>query len=128
MALDIEQICTDADLLARAGEQRVKRAKPELTERTAARNEALLEVLASLTGRSPPVRETDLADITELRVPVMLRALQIIMQNAMTGTDALHAELARQYGDEYRAVSKRAYTLRNSLRSPSGGSFRMERR
>lgn len=128
MAIDVETVCTDSDLLNRAGADRVKRAKPELSERTAARAEGLREVLSDLAGRSPPISEADIQTPSELREMVMYRSLNIIFENATASADSLHAYLAKQYADQYKAVSKRSITVVGGARGPSGGSFRMERR
>ena len=128
MALDLEMICTDADLLNRAGAKRLNEAKHQVSERDAARAEALRETLSALSGRSPPIYESDISDQTELREMVMYRALSIIFENAIASPDGLHAMLARNYAAEYAAVSKRSIKVSGGLRGPSGGSFRMERR
>jgi hypothetical protein len=128
MAVDIETVCTDADLLSRVGEERLKRFVPAEASRDAARAQSLREVLSGLSGRSPAVSESDLSDHTELREPVMLRALQILFENAAASPEGLQAWLANKYGKEYASVSTRSYTLATGIRGPSGGSFRMERR
>jgi hypothetical protein len=128
MSLNVDDICTDADLLNRAGASRLKQAKSEISERDAARATALREVVLALQGRSPPIAESQLVDPTELRDVVTYRALQILFENAMGSVDGLHAQLAGIYAREYAAASKRSYTVSGGLRGPSGGSFRMERR
>lgn len=128
MALDVETICTDADLQGRATQKRLNQAQPDLAMRDAARAQALREVVLALQGRSPPITESDLTDPTELRDVVCVRALQIIFEGAMSTPDSVHAALASRFGKEYDSFSKRSYTVSGGLRGPSGGSFRMERR
>lgn len=128
MALSVDNICTDDDLLSRAGAARLKQAKPDIAERNSARATALREVLLALQGRSPPIRESDLVDPTEMRDVVTYRALQILFENSMAKQDGLHDHLASIYAREYASASKRSYTVSGNLRGPSGGSFRMERR
>jgi hypothetical protein len=45
----------------------------------------------------------------------------------MTSVDSIHGQLSAQYGREYASMSKRSYTV-EGVTSPSGGTFRVERR
>lgn len=128
MALDIETICTDGDLAARAGAKRLNRAQPSVTERDGNRSYALREALLALQGRTPPVYESDLSDPTELRDVVCTRALQITFEQAMTVDDGLFGILAERFAKEHSIASKRAYTVNVGVTSPGGSSIRVGRR
>lgn len=128
MAIDPNNVCTDDDLAARAGRKRLEQAQPDITERNAARATAVREIVLALQGRTPPIRESDLTDVTEMRDVAVARALQIIFEKSMTSVDSLHGQLAAQFGREYVGAAKRSYTVSGGARGPSGSSYRMERR
>lgn len=128
--LDVDTIATDADLIAEvASKARLDRAMPDITQRDAIRARSLQDVVDALGTRSPPLRDTDLADPNELKQAVVYRSLSKIFLSAVAVDGDVHSTLSRAYEREYQAGVRRSYTLAPSGAAGSSGfTFRLERR
>lgn len=79
MTISIDDVCTHAELVAHVLSSR---ALAELLpdeargSSTQARQNALDAVLAALRRRSPPIRESDIDDVSDLRTAVILGAMR----------------------------------------------------
>ena len=128
--LNVDTIATDADLIAEvASKARLDRAMPDVAQRDAIRAQALQDVVDALATRSPPVRDTQLADPTELKQSVVYRSLAKIFLSAIAVDGDVHSMLNRAYEREYQAAVRRSFTLSpDGAAGSSGFTFRMERR
>lgn len=82
---DVDDVCTDAHLVAHVGQAELDTLIPEDWSGSAenARQFALDEILDGLTRRQPPIEESDLDDITQLRRAVIYGALALLYRRAM---------------------------------------------
>jgi hypothetical protein len=128
--LDVDTIATDADLIAEVSSKaRLDRAMPDVAQRDAIRARALQDVVDALATRSPPLRDTDLANPTELKQPVVNRSLSKIILSAVAVDGDVHSTLHRAYEREYQAAVRRSFTLApDGAAGSSGFTFRLERR
>jgi len=104
--LDVEDVATDADLedytLGRANLQDLL---PEewldeaLNRKSAAqlRLRILEDVLTLLKQRRPPIRDTDLTDLSELKQAVCFGTLATLYQGAATHENSPHVARAKSY-------------------------------
>jgi hypothetical protein len=129
-SLDVDDICTEAVLIAELGGDtgRLTRAMRDSAARDAMRAAALQDVVDSLATRSPPVRDTDLLDPTELRRAVCYRALSKIFMAGITQRDDVHDVLSVRYEKEYQAAVRTRFTLSPGVSAPSGHGFQWDRR
>lgn len=125
MTIDIDSVCTEAQLREHLGGQTFDSLGLLPTgwaSTEPARQHALEKVLTALRARTPPIRDTDLGDVTELRNAVLYGAKMHLYELAMTSAQegALFLEkwrMARsQFTDELRALSP---TLTDGLRGPA---------
>ncbi len=117
MALDVSTIATDTDLDDRHQDALgLDRARdPNESDFAKVRALALLDVLETLASRTPPITESDLADPTELKRAVVLRALELVFRGARKVQGDRYDLLSKDYGREYRATV-------SHLRPTVGGS------
>ncbi len=133
MTIDVDTVCTDADLDEFLGGQLSsgQHLMPKAwVSAEPARQYALDRVMAALARRTPPIREADLADKTELRVAVLFGAAEHLhMLSASSGSDAeLFAFKAKEFGKRFDAeVNGLTPTLVGGLRG-STYSFAISRR
>jgi len=107
MTIDVETVCTHADLLTEIGSTRelARLLPPEAAgSSTAFREAALEETIKALRRRAPPVFEADLADVTELRDVVAYGAAARLYRLSLTGAADTDAQAAkwRHYRDAFR--------------------------
>ena len=128
--LNVDTIATDADLIAEVASQaRLDRAMKDVTQRDKVRKAALQDVVDALMTRSPPLREAELSDATELKRAVVYRSLSKIFLSAIAVENDVHATLQRNYEREYQAAVRARFSVTpTQADSGSGYSFRMERR
>ena len=108
MTIEIDDVCTDADLdeflggQLSAGQHLMPKAWASAEP---ARQYALDRIMAALARRTPPIREADLADKTELKMAVLFGASEHLnMLSASSGTDAeLFAFKAKEFGKRFDA-------------------------
>lgn len=134
--LDVETIATDADLEVYAGgRSNLQSLLPEewfsetLNRKSAApaRQQAFEDLAATLRQRRPPVKDTDLADPTELKPGVCYGALAIIYSFAATHEDSPHQARGKHYASRF-ASEKQALQPSVLLGSTSSSlSIRMSR-
>lgn len=125
MTIAIDDVCTEEQLREHLGGQTIDSTglKPRGWDTCEpARQSALDAVLLALRSRTPPIRDTDLADPTELRQCVLYGAKAQLYELAMTSAadGALFLEkwriAHRQYNDALRSL---APTLVDGLRGPA---------
>jgi hypothetical protein len=128
--LSVDDICTDADLVSELGGDvgRLDRAMKLTAARDAMRTSALQDVVDSLSTRSPPVLEGDLTTPTQLKRAVCYRALSKIFLAGIAIDGDVHSILSARYEREFQAAVRARFTVSPGVTSPSGHSFRMERR
>lgn len=127
--LQVEDIAKDEDLQDEVGGlSALVLIEPELEVRNAARQAALGEVEESLMGRSPPVAPGELSDPAQLKGAVVFGALMRMCFNAMTVEGSVHQIKGQHYAGRFKGALARSFALKSAASSPSGGSFRMERR
>lgn len=100
----IDDVCTEADLEQEVGGSAVLQSLiPSEWSGSAqkAREDALDDVVRALRRRTPPIREADLADVTELKMAVKFGALERLYRLAMTTSGSVHAEHRRLYSDRF---------------------------
>lgn len=111
-ATDVDSVCTDADLeIHTGGHEGLQALLPEDWHDTGAaekwakpaRQLALDITLRSLKSRRPPVFEADLLDVTELRLPVMFGALEIIFGAAIQHEDSPNEAKSKMFGKRFQA-------------------------
>lgn len=133
MTISIDSVCTEAELADALGTASIDSIglRPRGWDTCEpARQQALDSVLSRLRGRTPPIRDTDLSDVTELRPAVIQGAKMTLYELAMTSaTDgALFLEKWRMAEKRFRAeIDGLNPTLIDGLRGPSR-SFSFARR
>lgn len=108
MTVDVEQICTHADLLNEIGSTReLDRLIPkeDAGDTSRFRQLAAEEAIKALGRRSPPVYLADLLDLTELRDLVAYGAAMRLYRLALTGAADSDAQMAKfkHYRDAFDA-------------------------
>lgn len=136
MAIDVEDVATDADLEAYTlgksnlqdllpGEWLDDAAGEKLA--TIARQRALDFVLSKLANRRPPIRENDLTDLSELKTVVCYGALEILYRGAITHDESPNAGRAKAFGQMFRSeLDALQPTVREGV-TASSLSFRIHR-
>lgn len=129
-SLDVDDICTEAHLVAELGGDvgRLERAMKTSSARDAMRASALQDVVDHLATRSPPVRDTDLTDPTQLKSAVCYRALSKIFLTGITQEGDVSDVLSKRFEVAYKAAVAVRFTVSPGVSSPSGRSFSYERR
>lgn len=129
MALNVDDIATDADLATAAGDIKKLQAFG-LSEqvRNQHRAQALEDFLSALTNRSPPIFESDVQNPAELKMGVVWRALHLIARQARGMAGDTFDLLSKDYARDAASQFSRTVTVSGNLRGPSGGTFRLERR
>lgn len=88
MAIDVETVCTDAQIDTHLGGKLTASVNllPTAWEGTAlpARAEALRRTLLSLSRRTPPIRESDISDPTELHDAVLFGSISHMFDAQIT--------------------------------------------
>ena len=120
--IDVEDVCTDADLEGYVlGKTNLQNLLPEdpawLTDpdadydydanprvATIVRQQALDDVLEALAKRRPPIRETDLLDVTELKRPVAFGALHRLYTGQIQHEDSPNVAKAKHYCKAYEGA------------------------
>lgn len=115
---DVDTVATDEDLAGELlGLEALENLRPnDWSDCKPARQAAFDKVLDGLRGHTPPVREADLSDVTELRLAVIYGALAQLYFAGITSGDpeAVYTAKHRHYRDEFRSAV-------NSLRPTVGG-------
>lgn len=106
MTIAIDDVCTDEELDDFLGGHLAagQHLRPKAwTTAEVARQFALDRIVSALARRTPPIREADLADKTELRYAVQLGAAEhLCMLATSNGNDAeLFAFKAKRYGKQF---------------------------
>jgi hypothetical protein len=101
----IDSVCTDAYLESRVGgAENLQRLLPkDWTSAREARQSMFDSVLRRLKLQTPPIVESDLADVTELRDVVAYGTLAELYANASTGPDDVFHAQSRRYERMYQA-------------------------
>lgn len=133
MTVSVDDVCTEAQLTLALGGQTADSTgllPRAWTNCAPARQSALDSVLARLRSRTPPIRDTDLADVTELRPAVIEGAKMHLYELAMSSAadGALFLEKWRIAEKRFRAeMDGLSPTLIDGLRGPAR-SFSFARR
>ncbi len=133
MTIDVDTVCTDEQLDEFLGGHLTtsQNLRPQAwTDCRPARQHALDRILGALRRRTPPIRETDLQDVTELRTAVKLGAAEHLHMLAATSGDAaeVFAFKAKKYAQDFESeINGLTPTLVGSLRG-STYSFGISRR
>lgn len=132
MAIDIEDVLTEAQLAAEIGgtarlTDLLSRQEESGDGSLPVRERALADVLRDLSRRTPPIYENQISVPADLRDAVTYNALERLYREAMTAEGDVYAVkrklYERRYIDEVRALRP---TLAGELRG-GAASFRMER-
>jgi hypothetical protein len=134
--IDVEDVATDTDLeVYTLGRSNLQALLPDewfsetLNRKSGAnaRQQALDDILATLKQRRPPIRDTELADLTELKPAVCYGALAILYQGAATHEDSPHMVRGKSYASRF-ASEKQALQPSVMLGSTASSlSIRMSR-
>ena len=135
MSINVNDVCTDADLIEEIGSPEALSnllARSLGNDSTPARRASMNDVLRMLSRRSPPIRDVDIVDPTELRAAVAYGALTRLYRQSITTADsvfALHSKTyANQFEDEVAGLRPRVADLDGESVSASAFSFGTERR
>lgn len=104
MTIDVNEVCTDADLVEEIGSSEALSnvlSHSVGNDSTLARRAAMNDVLRMLSRRSPPIRDADIVDPTELRAAVAYGALARLYRQAMTTSDSVFAAHAKTYASQF---------------------------
>ena len=101
----IDTVCTDADLITQfGGEEAFGNVLPDGQPNAQPQRQVVFDrALTSLKNREPPVRETELVDVTELRQTVVYGAIAELCWAAMTETGDRWEKLAKRYDGLYQS-------------------------
>lgn len=107
MTIDVEDVCTDAQLDEYLGGRltaTLNMLPTAWADASPAREYALRRTLLSLERRSPPIREADIADVTELHDAVVFGAAARIYDLSITsaGESEVMFHQARRYEQMWR--------------------------
>lgn len=111
MAIDVDDVCTEADLESHTlGRSNLQDIIPNdwldetLGRKSAAqaRQQVLTEILGMLRMRRPPILETQLADLTELKLCVCFGTLAMLYMGAATNEDSPYMKKAKHFYDRYK--------------------------
>lgn len=131
MTIPIDDICSETDVANEVGgAAALSRLIPAAWSgaTTIARERARDEVLRALLRRTPPIREGDLADVSELKTAVVAGTLEHLYRIAATTPDSIHWENRRVYADRFQEeIDGCTPTLNGDLRG-AALSFATERR
>ncbi len=137
MAIDIEDVCTDADLEKYTlGKSNLQDLLPDDDEwrgdtgKTAAiaRQRTLEVVLSSLARRRPPIRENDLSDLSELKTVTCYGSLEMLYNGAIRHEDSPNVGRAKRFGQMFRdELASLQPTVSQGLVTPSSLSVRISR-
>jgi hypothetical protein len=117
VTIDVETVCTDADLETHTlGKNNLQKLLPNewladpdqpyhaetnVKSTLIPRQHVLGEVLEHLRKRRPPIYETDLADVTQLKTVVSYGSLAVIYGGAEQYEDSPNAERAKRFQKKY---------------------------
>jgi len=133
MTISVDSVCTETQLvtaLGGTGQDSLGLVPVGWDNLAPARETALELVLNRLKGRAPPIRDTDLADPTELKLAVIAAAKMQLYELAMTSAadGALFYEKWRIAQKSFLAeIDGLNPTLTDGLRGPAR-SFSYSRR
>ena len=130
MTIDVETVCTDAELADECGGPvELARLIPKGTANASTqRAAALRDTLKSLRLRRPPINEGDLSDVTELRDAVTFGALERLYLLAMTTKDSVFGVKHEKYQKRFAAELASLSPTVGGSASGGGGSITIERR
>lgn len=122
--VDVDSVATDADLVEELGDETIlNRILPKSSKDSRPfRKKALEATTKALSRRTPPIRDSDLSDVTELRDCVVYGALARIYASNMTSgsEDALFTAKAQEWSDAYdNELEALQPTLGDEVRGPS---------
>lgn len=129
----IDSVCTEAELdgyLAGQLSTQMMLLPKGWTDAEPARQQALDDTLEALRRRTPPILESDLAAITELRRAVQYGAEMWLLYHSLTGASAdsvlafRYSEAKKRFANEINGLTP---TLTGGLRG-STYSFQVSRR
>lgn len=128
-SINVDDICTDADLANEVGgAPQLDRINRDVSQRDKFRAQALDDVIAALSSRSPPVSFEDLSIPSELRTAVCYRALSKLYVREITAAGDRNHVLSKDFQESYLAAMRAGFTMSQGQTSPPGGSFSFERR
>ncbi len=107
MTIDVESVCTDAQLDEYLGGRltaTLNLLPSSWDDASPARSFALRRTLQALGRRSPPILEGDISDVTELHDAVLFGAVARLYDLAMTsaGDSEVFFHQARRYDQKFR--------------------------
>ena len=120
---DVDDVATDLDITDEIGEVPFGRLARDSSDGQKARQRALDDVLDKLRNRVPPIRETDLSDISELRFVVVYGAVARLYRSSMTTGDGSDVNSAKFqfYNKQYerRSDELRPTVTGNRIAAPA---------
>jgi hypothetical protein len=124
----VNSVATDGDLIAEVTLAKIRSMGFSETERDVFRQRALDDFLNELLKRTPPIFESDISTIAELKQGTVYRSIELMARTARGVAGDTFDTLYRDMKGERIREFARSITVSQGLRGPSGGSFRMERR
>lgn len=107
MPLDVDAICSDADLAVVLGQSVNRKARTEIAERDALRQVALEDTVRAYEARTPPITLATMEALTLpqqialLKAPVRARAMSLACDGAMSVANDRFDVLSRRYNAEW---------------------------
>jgi hypothetical protein len=131
---DIDLVCTHADLIDELGSERALRqilpVEPDNAEdpTKTIREQAYRDVLRSLLKRTPPILESQLSDIVELKSAVVFGTLLRLYRSSMSNPDDLFGTLWKEYESKFRSEVTHLRVTVDGVASVDVASISMFRR
>lgn len=132
VTIDIETVCTHQDLADETpgGVDELRNIIPLNANGSSLlyRQKALRDTLEALARRTPPIRQGDLQDVTELRAAVAYGALEQLYLSAITGPDSVFALKHKHFAGKFKAETSGLTPTVGGGSRGSAFSFSTERR
>ncbi len=117
----VGSIVTDSDLSEEVGDGEFARIAPKTNDGLSARQLTLNDLLSRIKNRAPPVHETDLIELEELRIPCVYGAIARLYRKSMTTGDDVFSVKFKHYMGEYnrRVADLRPTVTGGRIAAPS---------
>lgn len=98
---DVNTVVTDEDLEDELGEKEVATLVADADDGEQVRQLAFDDVLDQLLNRVPPIRETHLTTMSELKITIVHAACARLYRRNVTTSEGRSAAMAKHYQKEY---------------------------
>ena len=99
----VADIVTDTDLSNEIGEDQFTALTPKVNDGLNARQLTLDDLLDKIRNRVPPILESNLVTLEEIRIPCVYGAIARLYRKNMTTGDDVFSKKAKHYQDEYNS-------------------------